>query len=289
MVALVKYEGGHLDEMRGYAKEFSASGYFKDARDAAQALVKVQAGRELGIPPVAAMTGIHIVEGKVSLGANLIAAQIKGSGKYRYRIKEHTAEACVIEFFERIGDKWESLGESSFTMADAKAAGLAGRNVWKSYPKNMLFARAISNGARFHCPDVFTMPVYTPEEMGATVNGDGEILDVQEVTPEPPAPKKEKPAPKKEHPSITYCRDLFNAEGEEEWKVVHDSRGPWWDSIQKSQREKIEVFEQFTHGRTQRLPLSLALVNNDEDFLPVATEWVNGILAALGETAIGGE
>ena len=42
----------------------------------------------------------------------------------------------------------------------------AGDN-WRKYPKNMLFARAISNGVKWHCPDVMNgQPVYTPDEMG---------------------------------------------------------------------------------------------------------------------------
>ena len=59
----------------------SASGYFKDARDMAQAAVKIQAGAELGIPPVAAMSSIYIVEGKPTLSAVLMGALVKRSGR----------------------------------------------------------------------------------------------------------------------------------------------------------------------------------------------------------------
>ncbi|RDT44717.1 hypothetical protein DXF87_27490, partial [Enterobacter roggenkampii] len=34
------------------------------------------------------------------------------------------------------------------------------------FPKNMLFARAMSNGVKWFTPDVFSGPVYTPEELG---------------------------------------------------------------------------------------------------------------------------
>jgi hypothetical protein len=37
---------------------------------------------------------------------------------------------------------------------DAKAAGLAGKDVWKQYPRNMLFARALTNGMRWFTPDL---------------------------------------------------------------------------------------------------------------------------------------
>jgi hypothetical protein len=36
----------------------------------------------------------------------------------------------------------------------------------------MLFARAMSNGARWYCPDVFAGPAYTPDELGADVDGE---------------------------------------------------------------------------------------------------------------------
>jgi hypothetical protein len=78
-----------------------------------------------------------------------------------------TAQRCEIEFRERNGDKWEIIGSSEFTAQDARAAGT--KNMDK-YARNMLFARAMSNGARWYCPDIFGGPVYTPEEMGATVD-----------------------------------------------------------------------------------------------------------------------
>lgn len=43
----------------------------------------------------------------------------------------------------------------------------------------MLFARAISNGVKFFCPDIFLgATVYTPDELGATVNEDGEVIEL---------------------------------------------------------------------------------------------------------------
>src|SRR3972149_5956164 len=48
------------------------SGFFADSREAAQCVTKILAGRELGIGPVASMTGIYIVKGRVTLSANLM-------------------------------------------------------------------------------------------------------------------------------------------------------------------------------------------------------------------------
>ena len=160
----------------------SKSGYFKDATDAAQAVVKVLAGQELGFGPVASMTGIYIVKGRVTLSANLIGAAVKRSGRYDYLVAELDDQKCIIAFYTGSGDQMREIGVSSFTIEDAKRAGLTGDN-WKKYPRNMLFARALSNGAKWYCPDVFGGPVYTPDELGVPV--DGETFEVVDVTPEP--------------------------------------------------------------------------------------------------------
>ncbi len=149
-----------------------SSGFFKDTRDQAQAIVKVLAGGELGFGPIASMQGIYIVEGKISLSAQLIASAIQKSGKYRYRVKAWTEDGCRIAFFEGA----ELLGEFAFDMEDAKRANLAGKGPWRSYPKAMLWARAMSGGARAFCPEVFNGAIYTPEELGAEVDEEGRVL-----------------------------------------------------------------------------------------------------------------
>lgn len=167
------------------------SGYFKDSTDPGKALVKILYGQELGgIGPVTSLMGIHIIEGKPSPSANLMAAMVQRSGRYRYRVSERTDEAAEIVFFERTSAGWEEVGRSRWTLADAQRAGLAGKGPWKSYPRAMLFSRALSEGVRVYCPDLFGgAPVYTPEELGADVDAEtgapirvdtrtGEVIDV---------------------------------------------------------------------------------------------------------------
>ena len=150
-----------INELMNMAKAFAESGMFADTKSAAQAIVKIQAGQEIGIPPFAAMTGIHIIQGKPTIGAGLIASRVKGSGKYDYKVVQQDATACSIDFYQGK----EKIGNSTFTIEDAKKA--LTKNIDK-FPKNMLFARAISNGVKWFCPDVFSGPVYTPEEMDFT-------------------------------------------------------------------------------------------------------------------------
>ena len=147
-----------ISDLMSTAKLFAESGMFSDAKQVAQAFVKIQAGAELGIPPFASMSGVHIILGKPTIGAGLMASRVKASGKYDYQVLENTELVCRIEFLQ--GKK--SIGISEFTIEQAKKAQT--KNIDK-FPKNMLFARAMSNGVKFFCPDVFSGPVYVPEEM----------------------------------------------------------------------------------------------------------------------------
>ena len=166
----------NFDDMRAAANALMRSGYFADVKSETQALVKVMAGMELGLPPFASMSGIHIIQGKPTLGANVIATLVKNDPRYNYKVKQADATACVLEWFE----DGKKVGEAGFTIQEAQAAGLTGKGTWKAYPSDMLFARAISRGARRFAPGIFGgSPVYTPEEMGADTDEEGFIIDVQ--------------------------------------------------------------------------------------------------------------
>ena len=148
---------------------FAASGMFPEHRDAAQCATKLLVGQGMGLNPYDSMS-LHIIQGKVVLGSNVMAAAIKRSGRYDYRATT-TEDSCAITFYDltqRDEDgRPTEIGTTSFSMDDAKRAGLNGQN-WKKYPKAMLFARAISAGYREHCPDALGMaPVYI-EEHGET-------------------------------------------------------------------------------------------------------------------------
>lgn len=169
--AVARPAADSISDLRQLGQVFAKSGFFSDVREEAQAIVKIMAGGELGFPPITSMTGIYIVKGKVSLSANLMAARVKSSGKYDFRVKEMSATKCAIEFFQN----GESIGVSDFTIEDAKKAGT--QNIDK-FPRNMLYARAMSNGCKWFCPDIFAGGIYTPEELGAPVNEDGEVIEM---------------------------------------------------------------------------------------------------------------
>lgn len=181
MTEIVKHNSDvNLDDLQQMAKMLVLSGYFEasqnQAQGVAQMATKILAGRELGYGPFASVQGIHVIKGKPALSANLMAAAVKAHPRYDYRVRKLENDEVSIEFFENK----ESIGISKFTKADAIAAQT--QNLAK-FPRNMLFARAMSNGVRFYCPDVFYgNAVYTPEELGANVDGDGNISEFKVVT-----------------------------------------------------------------------------------------------------------
>lgn len=146
-------EVDYLKEPMSIAKIFAESGMFPDVKSQAQACVKIFAGRELGLSPFESMKNIYLFNGKLAIQANALAALVKTNPKYDYTIDVLTNEECKIIFWQINGDKKEQIGVSEFTFKDAAKAGLANKDNWKYYPRNMLFARALANGVRFYCPD----------------------------------------------------------------------------------------------------------------------------------------
>ncbi len=205
MEAIQKYEVSQMAEMERAAMALFQSKFFSDTTSQAQAIVKVMAGNEIGIGPFASMNGIHVIQGKPTYGANILAAKVKGSGKYDYRVLEISEKNCVLEFFQGAS----TLGKSSFSIEDAKKSGT--KNIDK-FPRNMLFARAISNGIKWFCPDVLGgVTAYVPEEFGAVVDDNNAIVDVVEGVASNFTPKTTQPAMANPDPVYTGAPDDLDA------------------------------------------------------------------------------
>jgi hypothetical protein len=144
-----------------------------------QAVVIMLKGREIGIPPMQAFSSIAVVSGKPTMSAELMLSMIYRNvpgAIVNFLVTD--ANQCSIEA-RRPNGKFTKF---SFTMEDAKRANLTGKGPWVTYPAAMLRARCISAMARAMFPDALSGIVYTPEELGAQVNDDGEILDVPTET-----------------------------------------------------------------------------------------------------------
>lgn len=154
----------------------------------ANVLYAVEYGRTLGITPVAAITGIHVIEGKPSASSGLIGALVRKAG-HKLRVKSDGMSWATAQIVR--ADDPDFTYECTWNLERAAQAGLCkvegGKPVardrndkptsWEKYPAAMLKARAITEVARDACEDVLFGLHYTPEELGAVVNQDGEPVE----------------------------------------------------------------------------------------------------------------
>lgn len=156
------------------------AGNYKSKNEAELAL-RVKYGMEMGLGPATALQSVAIINGSPALTAGAIASKLAAHPEYDYEVTEHTEDKCTIVVHRFKRGEWRACPPSTFTMADAEKAGLVRQGPWKQYPKNMVFARALTNAARWHAAEVFGGPIYTPDELGAEVDGDGEVVSVPET------------------------------------------------------------------------------------------------------------
>lgn len=156
----------------------------------ANVLYAVEYGRTLGITPVAAITGIHVIEGKPSASSGLIGALVRKAG-HKLRVKSDGMSWATAQIVR--ADDPDFTYECTWNLQRAEQAGLLqikdgkpfarDRNgkpaTWEKYTAAMLKARAITEVARDACEDVLFGLHYTPEELGAVVNQDGEPVEAE--------------------------------------------------------------------------------------------------------------
>ena len=111
----------------------------------------VEKSRSMGVSPLEALNGgMYFVKGKVELTSAMMNQLIRQAGHSVTKDKRSDDTICILHGKRADnGDTWVE----SFSIEDAKLAGIY-QNQWLKYPKDMLFARALSRLARQLYPDV---------------------------------------------------------------------------------------------------------------------------------------
>jgi hypothetical protein len=188
-------------------------------KNPANLLYAIEYAEALGISPISAVTSIHVIDGKPTASAQLIAGLGRRAG-HKVRVAfdpaTKTATAQVIR-----KDDPDFVFESVWTMARAQGAGLTGKDVWRKYPDAMLKARAITEVARDAFPEALFGVVYTAEELGAVdVDEDGAVLSGSAITTTIAAPSTD-PNPKVSLQNIERFKGAC-AEANLDWRLVAD-------------------------------------------------------------------
>lgn len=139
---------------------------------AANVLLVLMGARTLNISAFQALQSIFIVDGKLSMSADMMRALMTRAG-HRVRVVERTAKKAVVEVHRHDRD---TPYRAEFTYEDAVAAKLIKKENYEKYLKAMLVARATSIVWRDECADVAYGVSYTPEELGAKVTEDGSAV-----------------------------------------------------------------------------------------------------------------
>lgn len=231
----------------------------------AAAVTIIAKGRELGIPPLYALSKISIIEGKPACEAELMLAMIyRDHGDGAVVPVESDATRCTMKYKRR---GWPEYRTHTFTIEEAGRAKLTGKQVWQHYPPAMLRARCISALARIGFPDSLG-GMYTPEELGARVvlNEQGEIV----LDDEPPTVDRPRQAASTTAPASTERtqleqreveellegleHDYEDATGKADLLALLDGRAAFWGHLTGDEQADIKRWETAAVARLKARP-----------------------------------
>lgn len=164
----------------------------------ANCLIAMQWGAELGLKPLQAIQNLAVINGRPALWGDAVIAIVRGSPICEYVIETDDGETATC----RVKRRGEAEQVRTFSMADARAAGLAGKpGPWTQYPKRMRQMRARAFALRDVFPDVLRgMPV--AEELLDTPAA--KDMGMAEIVPREPAA----PASQPEYPADQFAQNL---------------------------------------------------------------------------------
>lgn len=143
-----------MPEIQSMAEVLAKSNLLPDAlrNKVPDVVVQIMAGAELGLPPMAAIRGVHIVAGKPILSADTMIALVRASGSCEYFMVENETDTSVTYVCKRAGDPKEQ--RYTWSDEDTKLACLNTKDNWRLFKKQMRRARCKAILARDVWPDV---------------------------------------------------------------------------------------------------------------------------------------
>jgi hypothetical protein len=221
-----------MDDLFRFAKAVSVSGLAPKGIESAEAIfVALEMGLEVGLPMMAALQNIAVINGRPTIWGDAQLAVVRGTGELTLfeewyeeggkrlarnpaTFTDATTAVCRVQ---RAGYE---AAETAFSVADAKRANLWGKaGPWSQYPARMLRFRARSFGLRDQFGDALRglrtaeevmddpveiarnvtpkAPLFTPPQVEAAP------AQQPDPEPEPQSPPPSDPGPSQAPPNQT--------------------------------------------------------------------------------------
>ena len=135
--------------------------------------------KEMGLPTMCCLNGgMYTFSGSVTLSAQMMNMMIVNAG-HSINIIECSEEASEIEFVRSDRPEGSNTFRYRYTLDMAHKANYLTKNNWKTHPRDMLFNRCLSGGARKYMPDAI-MNAYVHGELGKE---DADIMPDENTIP----------------------------------------------------------------------------------------------------------
>jgi len=145
-----------FDDLERAARFLMTAGASKE-----EAGLRLAVGIGMGMSLMQCLNDIHMIKGRPTVGATVQLAQIRAKG-VRHDWAETTPQRATLVLLIPGEDAPRS---TTYTLEEAKAAALTGKDNWRNHPAAMLRARCITTAIRMWCPELLGVTVYDRDEV----------------------------------------------------------------------------------------------------------------------------
>jgi hypothetical protein len=178
-----------------------------------------------GLSIMDALHGVSWVQGKPVVDSTLQRALARNAG-YSVVVTEAAAERATVKVATAAG---ELIGTASYTLDEAKAAGLTGKDNWRRHQVDMLVARATTRAIKWFCAEALIGGAVYEDDL------DGMLADpVATATIVPPL--SDPPEPVVDDRPVTEPAGVPIVDAE----VVEDDTDPFSDDAVRADLETVK-------------------------------------------------
>lgn len=186
----------------------------------------ILAGAELGLPPMATLKSIDVIQGTPALRAHAMRGLLLSKG-HEIELVESRDDYCKMRGRRRGSESWQ---EVEWDLGRARLLGLLNKPEWKKQPRTMLVARATGELSRLIASDALYGMPYVAEELEGTIHAEvvpqAAPLSIAAVTgpsmPIAPAPADADYTVTRDAPSVDEWEEV---DGSTDWPATAQPGG----------------------------------------------------------------